>query len=85
MFSQGNCVGGFGNMGNYMTGGNGVMFIGLILIIGILIYFFSKGNTNSGNQTFQPQDDTALDILKRRFANSEISEEEYLAKKSTLS
>lgn len=85
MFSQGNCLGGFGNMGNYMMGGSGIMFIGLILLVGVLIYLFSKGNQNSNNQTFQPQGDSALDVLKKRFANSEISEEEYLAKKQTLS
>ncbi len=81
MFSQGNCFGGFGDMGNYMMGGSGIMFIGLILILGIMFYFFTKNGNN--NQIFQ--NDGALDVLKRRFANSEISEEEYLAKKGILS
>ncbi len=85
MPTQGNCIGGFGDMGNYMMGGSGIMFIGLILFVGVLLYFFSRGNQNSSNQTFQPQGDSALDILKRRFANSEINEEEYLAKKDALS
>jgi len=76
---------GFGNMGNHMMGGSGMMFIGMILIVGVLIYLFSKGNQNNGNQSSQPQGDDALEILKKRFANSEISEEEYLAKKNTLS
>ena len=57
------------------------MFIGIILIIGIIFYFSSKNANN--NQVFLG--DVALDVLKKRFANSEISEEEYLAKKMTLS
>ena len=81
MFDQGNCFGGFGDMGNYMMGGSGIMFIGLILIVGIMFYLFSKNGNN--NQVFQS--DGALDVLKRRFTNSEISEEEYLSKKVTLS
>ncbi len=79
MFNQGSCLGGLGNMGNYMMGGSGIMFIGLILIIGIIFYIFSKG---SNNKSFQS--DVALDVLKKRFANSEISKEEYLAKKEIL-
>jgi len=57
------------------------MFIGIILIIGIIFYFFSKNANN--NQVFLG--DVALDVLKKRFANSEISEEEYISKKMTLS
>ncbi len=81
MYSQS----GFGHMGNYMMGGGGIVFFGFILLIGIFIYFFLKKNRNGNNETFQSQSESALDILKRRFANSEISEEEYLAKKKTLS
>ena len=81
MFNQGNCLGGFGEMGNHMMGGSGIMFIGLILVVGIMFYLFSK----SGNNNQILQSDGALDVLKKRFANSEISEEEYLAKKTALS
>lgn len=83
MYSQGNDLDGFGNMGAYMMGGGGIMFFSFILVIGLLIYLFSRRNTN--NQPFQAHEETALDILKKRFANSEISEEEYLSKKNTLS
>ena len=78
MFNQGNC---FGDMGNYMMGGGGMMFIGMVLIIGIIFYFFSK----NGNNNQPSHSDDSLGVLKKRFANSEISEEEYLSKKETLS
>lgn len=84
MFSQGTCLAGFGQMGHYTIGGTPIMFIGSILIVGILIYLFSKRNQNNGNQAFQAQSDDALNILKKRFANSEISEEEYISKKNLL-
>jgi len=83
MFNQENCFGGFAQMGNYMMSGGGIMFIGLILIIGVVIFLFSKNTQNVNNQS--PYNEGALDILKKRFANSEISEDEYLAKKSALS
>ncbi len=85
MFSQGTCLGGFGQMGHYTIGGTPIMFIGLILIVGILVYLFSRRNQNNGNQAFQSQSDDALEILKKRFANSEISEKEYLSSKKVLS
>ena len=85
MYSQGNGLGGFGHMGSNMMGGGGIMFFGFILLIGIIIYFFFKRNKNSNNQSSQSQGESALNILKKRFANGEISEEDYLAKKNTLS
>ncbi|NOX15004.1 MAG: SHOCT domain-containing protein [Epsilonproteobacteria bacterium] len=72
-------------MGNYMMAGGGIMFIGFILLVGILIYFIFQRTQKGSNQTSQSQSKSALDILKKRFANSEISEEEYLAKKNILS
>jgi len=84
MPTQGSCIGGFGEMGNYMMGGNGAMFVGMILFVGVLLYLFSRENQNDSNQIFHLSNNDALVVLKKRFANSEISEEEYLAKKDTL-
>ncbi|WP_458700297.1 SHOCT domain-containing protein [Sulfurospirillum sp. 1307] len=76
MLNQGNWDG-MGHMGNFM--GGGFMFWILILIVGFLLVGFFKNNNN-----YQPKEDNALDVLKKRFANSEISEEEYLSKKQIL-
>ncbi len=57
------------------------MFLIPILIIALLWFAFYK---NSNTKAYSTQSDGALDVLKRRFANSEISQEEYLAKKETL-
>lgn len=73
--------GNWGQMGNYM--GGGFMFWIFILIIGFLIFGFFKSNSNDNNN-FRPREDNALEILKKRFANSEVSEEEYLDKKKFL-
>ncbi len=82
MPTQGNFFG-MGDMGDYMMGG-GSMFLIFILLIGVLLFVFFKNNQNGSNQIFQSQNDSALEVLKRRFANSEISEDEYLAKKEAL-
>lgn len=81
MFNQGNWDG-MGHMGNFM--GGGFMFWILILIVGFLLFSFFKGNQNGSNNKIQSREDSALEILKKRFANSEVSEEEYLAKKKFL-
>lgn len=50
-----------------------------LIIIFLLIYMF-KDRYDSGKDK-----ETPLDILKRRFANGNISEEEYISKKESLS
>lgn len=42
-------------------------------------------NCFAGIGNYMMRGDSALNVLKRRFANSEISQEEYLAKKAALS
>ncbi len=78
MPSPGNCFG-FNGMESYM--GGTFMFLIPILIIALLWFVFYKNNNIKTNSL---QSNDALGVLKRRFANSEISQEEYLAKKETL-
>jgi putative membrane protein len=66
-----------------MLGGFG-MIIPLILI-GLVVYAavnFSQNNHKNYNNSRSEND--ALDILNRRYANGEISEEEYMKKKKML-
>ena len=67
-------MGNWGHMMGYGYGG-GFMWLILIIVIGILIYFVlhaskSKGFTGSSTET-------ALDILKKRYAKGEITKEEF--------
>ena len=62
-----------------------MMFFPLI-IIGVLIFFYlnPSHNGSSPNYGMATQSSDALEILNKRFANGEISEEEYLRRKSVL-
>ena len=61
-----------------------MMFMGLfwVIIIIALIYLFRDGVPSFHNSTTS---ESALDILKRRYAAGEISREEYEEKRKTLS
>jgi putative membrane protein len=71
---QGPC--GWGSMMHYGFGYGGMfMWIIFLIVIGFLIYFIIKAQkTKSQAPT---QNDTPLDILKRRYAKGEIAKEEY--------
>ncbi len=81
MYSQGNW-GDMGMMGNFA--GGGYMFWILILLIGFIAYIFIKNMKKDNNNDFDSQRNSAFETLKKRFANSEISEGEFLSKKEIL-
>ena len=56
--------------------------IGLILLIFIFWMVTKSNNANSGNQ--QGSEESALDVLKKRYARGEIDKEEYEEKKKDL-
>lgn len=49
----------------------------LLLIVAVIIYFTRKSNDGAGNNQ-------AIELLKMKFVQGEITEEEYLTKKETL-
>ena len=69
-----------------MTGfGMGFGWIFLIIIIGVIIWAvvtMSNRNQSSGRTT--PADESAEDVLKKRYARGEITEEEYEEMKQNL-
>jgi len=68
-------------MGHMGFHSGGIMFwIIAILIIFILIDIFK-----SNKKIYKNSEDDSLSILKNRFAQGDISEEEYLSRKKTLS
>lgn len=57
------------------------MLIPLLLIAFVIYAAFKLSN---GSHSVQSRENNALDILNQRFANGEISEEEYRQKKKML-
>ena len=64
-----------------------MMGLGLLVII-LVVYLIYKNNNNSAqSRHFDNRNanyDEALDILKMKFVNGEITEEEYLRKRNLL-
>ena len=79
--------GGFGMMGTGMMGTGGFMGIGLIVFWGLVIWAIvalARGNAFGGSQSSPERSDSALDILKKRYARGEISREEFEDRKKDL-
>jgi putative membrane protein len=57
--------------------GQGGMFMGIIFLIvmGLLIYYFIQ--TRKTTDRTPPENESHLDILKKRYAKGEINKEEY--------
>jgi putative membrane protein len=64
--------------------GNGGMFMWIIflIVIGLLIYFVVQAQKTKGQTP--TQNESPLDILKRRYAKGEIAREEYEKMKKDL-
>ncbi|MDP2932337.1 MAG: SHOCT domain-containing protein [Chloroflexota bacterium] len=82
--------GGWGMMGPGMMGGfgwGGFMGLGMIFFWGLVIWgivALVRGTTSPGNTGYHTGTDSALDVLKKRYAQGEISKEEYEQKKKDL-
>jgi putative membrane protein len=57
-------------------------WIFIVLIVILAIWYFMQGNVKIPGIT--GKQDSALDILKKRYAKGEISKEEYEEQKQTL-
>ncbi len=73
--------GGMGRMMHYGYGGI-VIWIIILLIIGLLIYFFTQVRKIKGQTS--TQNENHLDILKKRYAKGEIEKDEYQRIKKDL-
>ena len=77
--------GGWGSMMHYGFGyGYGGMFMLIIflIVIGLMIYFILQAQKTKGQTP--TQNESPLDILKRRYAKGEIAREEYERTKKDL-
>lgn len=53
------------------------MLLLLVIIVGAAIWAYSYFRRRGGKGLFPPDDDEALEIARRRYANGEISREEF--------
>jgi putative membrane protein len=75
--------GGWGHMMYYGHGYGGIfMWIIFLIVIGLLIYFIVQGQKTKGQTP--TQNESHLDILKKRYAKGEITKEEYERMKKDL-
>ncbi len=75
--------GGWGHMMHYRFGYGGMfMWIIFLIVIGLLIYFMVQAQKMKGQTP--TQNESPLDILKRRYAKGDISREEYERMKQDL-
>jgi putative membrane protein len=73
----------WGPMMHYGFGYGGMfMWIIFLIVIGLLIYFFLQTRKTKGQTS--TQDESHLDILKKRYAKGEIAKEEYERMKKGL-
>jgi len=75
--------GGWGPMMHYGFGYGGMfMWIIFLIVIGLLIYFFVQAQKTKGQTP--TQNESHMDILKKRYAKGEIAKEEYERMKKDL-
>ena len=75
--------GGWGRMMHYGFGYGGMfMWIIFLIVIGVLIYFIVQAQKTKGQTP--TQNESHLDILKKRYAKGEIAKEEYERMKKDL-
>ena len=60
-----------------------IIVLGLI-IYGIVLLVTKQGTKKENSSTFEKQEDSAMEILKERFARGEIDEEEFEKRKEFL-
>jgi len=78
---NGGYMGGYGHMMNYWNGAF-IMGIAVLVLIVVLVYLLVR---NSGKSTFGPvSHDTPLDILKKRYAQGEITKAQFDEMKKDL-
>lgn len=58
------------------------MWIILLIVIGLLIYFFVQSQNTKGKAP--TENERPMDVLKRRYAKGEITREEYEKMKKDL-
>ncbi len=75
-------------MGPWMMGGfGGLMMIPMFLLWGLIVWgivALARGVSTTGSSGHSNQTDSALEILKRRYARGEVNKQEYEERKNEL-
>ncbi|OGO20501.1 MAG: hypothetical protein A2144_03135 [Chloroflexi bacterium RBG_16_50_9] len=67
-----------GMMGPGMMGGYGTMFLIPIVVIGLIVWAVVTATRRTGDSDYVSRSgESALEILKRRYAHGEITKQEY--------
>lgn len=72
---------GWGHM-NWGWGGGLMMLVWVALIVAVIYWLIRAANRNSNQPPSPPE--SALDILKKRYARGEISKEEFEERKRVI-
>ncbi len=78
---------GYGMMGTGMMGGFAWMWLIPVLFMGLIVWGIVavvRGVSQSGGSDSASRVDSALEVLKKRYARGEIDKEEYEEKKKDL-
>jgi putative membrane protein len=78
---------GYGMMGPWMMGGfgmMGIMSIFWIAALGLIVWLVVAAIRRPGGSRSSAWSDSALEVLKKRYARGEINKEEYEDKKKDL-
>jgi putative membrane protein len=76
----GQMMGGYGGYGGWMHtwGGGAAMWIILLVVIGLIIYLIvASTRHHADGSRYTTHSESALDILKKRYAHGEISKEDF--------
>jgi putative membrane protein len=76
------CEEGWGPMMGPGYGGMFMWMIVLVVLVAVVIYWLVRGDKSKTKD--QPQGETALDILKKRYARGEITKDEFERMKKDL-
>jgi putative membrane protein len=68
----------------YKHEGGFYMMLIFVVIIGILVFYLMSNEKNENNRLNLPGKKTPEDILKEKYVNGEITEEEYLKRKKVI-
>ena len=60
------------------------MWIILLIVIGVGVYFFIQNQKAKGRGQTPTQNESPMDILKRRYATGEIEKEDYEKMKKSI-
>jgi putative membrane protein len=77
---DGDQMGGYGHM--FFSGGGLLMWILFLVLVSVLVYFIVKASQGRGPGAMSRE--TPLDILKRRYAQGEITKQQFEEMKRDL-